>query len=87
MKKTLITLTLILGMTIGATAQMSGGGLFQRGDLFESNNSSRGNSSLLLPSHGLPDDQDGTDAPLTGGAALLFGFGVLYLTRKRHSED
>ena len=31
MKKTITTLTFILGLAIGAMAQMAGGGLFQRG--------------------------------------------------------
>ena len=85
MKKTLITLTLILGMTIGATAQMSGGGLFQRG--YDTGNSRGDEFSPMLPSHGLTDDQDGTDAPLTGGVALMFSLGVLYLTRQKRNED
>ena len=82
MKKTITTLTLILGLAVGATAQ--GGGLFQRGHVSEET-SNRGGSPLL-PTHTLTGDQN-ADAPLGGGMALMFSLGVLYLTRKRRSES
>lgn len=84
MKKTLITLTLILGMALGATAQMSGGGLFQRGQ--ETHDSRGGGSSPLLPMHTLTGDQDANETTLEGGVAAMFALGVLYLTRKRRDD-
>ena len=82
MKKTLITLTLILGMALGATAQ--GGGLFQRGQ--ETYDSRGGGSSPLLPMHTLTGDQDANETTLEGGVAAMFALGVLYLTRKRRED-
>ena len=85
MKKTIITLTLILGMAIGATAQPSGGGLFYRGEMSES--SYRGGNSPLLPmEHNLTGDQDANETSLEGGVAAMFALGVLYLTRKRRDD-
>ena len=87
-KKTIITISIILGLglAVGATAQ--GGGLFQRGYQTES---SRGGSDLtpMLPlGHNMEGDQDASEeSPLAGGMALMFGLGVLYLTRKRRSES
>ena len=78
MKKTITTLTLILGLAVGATAQ--GGGLFQRGHVSEET-SNRGGSPLL-PTHTLTDDQN-ADAPLGGGMALLAALGVLYAMNRR----
>ncbi len=85
MKKTIITLALILGMAIGATAQPSGGGLFYRGEMSES--SYRGGNSPLLPmEHNLSGDQDANETTLEGGVAAMFALGVLYLTRKRRDD-
>ena len=86
MKKTITTIAIILGLAIGAMAQPSGGGLFMRGETSsESIYGTRGNGSPMLPTHGHSDDQNG-DAPLGGGIALMFCFGVLYLTRKRRDD-
>ena len=86
MKKTIITLALILGMAIGATAQPSGGGLFYRGEMSES--SYRGGNSPLLPmEHNMTGDQPADEAPLSVGVALLFSLGVMYLTRKNDNHD
>ena len=88
MKKRILTTTILLGLALGATAQPSGGGLFQRGYQTEG---SRGGSDLtpMLPlGHNMEGDQDASEeSPLAGGMALMFGLGVLYLTRKRRSES
>lgn len=86
MKKTIATLSLILAIDIGATAQ-NGGGLFQRGPMREDNNYDRteGSSLLGLPSvHGSDTD---SDVPLGSGMAVLLGMGAAYLMGKKHREE
>ena len=85
MKKTITTIAILLGLALGATAQ-KGGGLFYRGEMSES--SYRGGNSPLLPMvHNLTGDQPADEAPLSGGVALLFSLGVMYLTRKKDNHD
>lgn len=85
MKKAVLTLAIVLGMTIGAFAQE--GGIFGRGpmpgnELYESNPNSSG--PLMLPQiHGAGDDQSG-EAPLGTGALLLIGFGAAYALKKKN---
>ena len=87
MKKTILTIAIVLGMTIGAFAQ-EGGGLFGRGPMHESDSyesSYRTSSSLMLPtSHGTNTDQSGDSAPLGTGALLLIGFGAAYALKKKN---
>ena len=78
MKKLLLTTAIILGL---GTASFAQGTLFNR----DGNDQSemRGNRGLTpgLPGHGETDNQN---APLTGGALLLIGFGAAYaMTKKR----
>ena len=88
MKKTLTTLTILLALTLGAMAQPNGGGLFMRGEVTESVRNGNGNDlSPMMPyAHNLGGDQDASDSPLSGGLALLFSLGVMYLTAKRRKE-
>lgn len=90
MKKLTLTLTLILGLAMGAFAQQQDGGLFQYGpssDYYygsEYNNYLRNSLILTLPSqHGYTSD---TPAPLGGGALLLVGFGAAYAMAKKRKE-
>ena len=93
MKKTIITLTLILGMTMTTFAD---GGLFNRG-----NNAKYGQNSgfiyfnaqdpvredvatPLLPLHG---SEDNVDAPLGSGIVVLMGLGAAYLVGKKRREE
>ena len=85
MKKTLLTIAIVLGMTLGAVAQKQGGGLFgmgeQRGYMTEQEDYYRGTGMLSLPStHSTNDD---APAPLGTGALLLIGFGAAYALKKR----
>lgn len=86
MKKTLLTIAIVLGMTLGAVAQKQGGGLFgmgdQRGYMTEQEDSYRTGTGLLsLPgNHGEETDQP---TPLGTGALLLIGFGAAYALKKR----
>jgi hypothetical protein len=94
MKKTIITLTIILGMTLSTFAD---GGLFQRGNnakngfsgysLFGSKPGDDNNDTEiypLLPIHDLDDDQP---APLGSGIAVLMGLGVAYMVVKKRREE
>lgn len=87
MKKTILTLAIIFGMTLGTMAQQQGGGLFGRGAVIEetSNDYNTRTGSLMLPnSHGESTDQNG---PLGSGLAVLLGLGGAYLFAKHHKEE
>ena len=87
MKKSLLTIAIVLGMSIGAFAQ---GGLFQYGDVSDGNsvpswysldqNQKARQNMPLLPDHGQGTNQN---APLGSGALLLMGFGAAYALKKK----
>ena len=91
MKKTLLTIAIALGMTLGAVAQQfqsyqqqqQGGGLFGFGaqrmeNQYLDNRATPGTLIDLPDQHGME-----TDAPLGTGALLLIGFGAAYAMKKR----
>ena len=83
MKKTLLTIAIVLGIGLGAFAQQ-GGGLFGMGpqrSSYDNDQTDRTGSGLLsLPtSH----NQDTDQSPLGTGALLLIGFGAAYALKKR----
>ncbi len=79
MKKALLILSLVLGMTVGSFAQSS---LFNRdGNDREEMRDNRFGPGL--PGHGESDDQP---APLGGGALLLIGFGAAYAMSKKNKH-
>lgn len=84
MKKTLLTIAIVLGMTIGAVAQKQGGGLFgmgdQRGYMTDQEETYRDGLLSLPNTHGTNDD---SPAPLGTGALLLIGFGAAYALKKK----
>ena len=90
MKKLVLTIAVVLGMTLGASAQhfsdngqsSQGGGLFGRGNTPQYDGEG-GSGTPLLPLHGQTDYQD---APLGSGALLLIGFGAAYAASKRRKE-
>ena len=91
MKKIVLTIAIVLGMTIGASAQYfggdgqsNGGGLFRRGETRDGEAGGNDLSSPLLPGHGLNTNQDA--APLGSGALLLIGFGAAYALSKRSKK-
>lgn len=88
MKKTIATITILLGIMVGAMAQPQGGGLFQRGMAADEanygNNGDRAGIGLVLPgSHGETTDQQ---SPLGSGIAALVSLGAAYLVAKRRKE-
>ena len=94
MKKTIITLTIILGMTMTSFAD---GGLFQRG--YNAKNGFSGytyfgatemgdrTTAPLMP--GLPAHGENTNqpAPVGSGIAVLLGLGAAYLVGKKRREE
>ena len=96
MKKLALSIAIVLGMALGATAQQSGyfsnnentntgGGLFGRGYVSTEYDSFRDDPLMPgLPTHLLEEDQD---APVGSGIAVLLGLGAAYLVGKRRKED
>lgn len=90
MKKAIITLAIVLGMALGASAQW-GGGLFQRGavsdeEFYDANYDyqTRTEGLLSLPlQHGTTNDEQ---APLGTGTLLLIGFGAAYLISNKKKD-
>ena len=83
MKKLALTIAIVLGMSIGASAQK--GGLFGKGpsrDMDYEYSTREGEGGLInLPeSHGSSNDEA---APLGSGALLLIGFGAAYALKKK----
>ena len=90
MKKIVLTLAVVLGMTIGASAQyfddngQPQGGLFGRGATPDYANGENGTGAPMLPGHGQNTNQDA--APLGSGALLLIGFGAAYAMSKKNKK-
>ena len=84
MKKTLLTIAIVLGLSMTTFAGPNEGGLFQRGT---QPYGWRSESTLPLPA--LPDhESDGNqDAPLGTGIAIMTALGAAYLIGKRRKED
>ena len=91
MKKTLLTIAIILGLGMTTFADPNGGGLFQRGLTPDEEyyglgyyNINREGIMPILPNHGLNDN---ADAPLGTGIAVLTALGAAYLVGKRRHEE
>ena len=84
MKKTILTIAIVLGIAVGASAQNRG--LFgmgpEHGESYDSYERTSGVMGLPT-SHGTSQDQD---APLGSGALLLIGFGAAYAMKKRRAQ-
>lgn len=86
MKKIALTIAIVLGISLCASAQW-GGGLFQRGAVMDEDYygaANRDNPMINLPSHGQTSDQA---APLGSGIALLAGLGGAYLLAKHRKAE
>ena len=92
MKKLILIIAVVLGLSLSAFAQDDNhhGGLFGRG-LESREHYAKGNreGSPMLPSqHGLGDHQDADDSvPMGSGIAVLMGLGAAYLVGKKRKED
>ena len=84
MKKALLILSLVLGLTVGTYAEGQGS-LFNRdgNDQEEMNGNRPGGIMPGIPDHDQPGNQD---APLAGGALLLIGFGAAYAMSKKNKD-
>ena len=81
MKKTIMTLAIVLGLSMASFAQ---GGLFQRG----ASDENTGNRTAMpsLPDHNQDGNQDGGQSPLGSGIVALMGLGAAYLIGKKHED-
>ncbi len=90
MKKLIMTIAIVLSMGTMAFAQdvevYEERGLFGMGKESGIFGAKAGEDALLLPDHGMTDDQD-ADSPLGTGIALLTALGAAYLVGKRRKED
>ena len=91
MKKLALTLTILLSLALGATAQQ-GGGLFGRGhDSNEASYNRDGGSLVLLPNaHSTGSDingETGEPAPLGSGIAVLAVMGAAYALGKKRNKE
>lgn len=86
MKKLLIIIAIVLGLSFSAFAQ---GGLFQYGAVSDEEYygaSSRDGSTPLLSLPGTHGETNDVQAPLSDGALLLVGLGTAYLVGKKRNE-
>ena len=86
MKKLILTIAVILGISLSVNAQyFGGGGLFEGGmvsdEEFYGAGGLRDGGLPSLPNHGLTENQD---APLTGGLLILAGLGAAYALKKKN---
>ena len=86
MKKLFFVLSLVLGLSMAASAQ-DGGGLFRRGSANETEQKGfakpGGITTPGVPGHGEDDNQP---APLGSGALLLIGLGAAYALGKKNKK-
>jgi hypothetical protein len=90
MKKLIMTIAIVLSLGTMAFAQdvevYEERGLFGMGKESGIFGAKAGEDALLLPDHGMTEDQD-ADSPLGTGIALLTALGAAYLVGKRRKED
>ena len=84
----MLVMAIVLGMGAMAFAQdvevYEERGLFGKGQE-SSIFGAKGNGELMLPEHGMDDDQD-ADGPLGTGIALLTAFGAAYLLSNKKKD-
>ena len=87
MKKLLLTIAVVLGLSMTTFANPNDGGLFQRG-ASQPEATEFGVREMTgnpkLPNHGIAENQD---APLGSGIAVLMGLGAAYLVGKKRREE
>lgn len=87
MKKTLVTIAIVLGLSMTTFADPNGG-LFQRGTSDETTSGWRTTNAgePALPAHGQNTNYD-ANGPIGSGIAVLLGLGAAYLVGKKHKES
>ena len=90
MKKLVLTIAIVLGMSAASFAEY-GGGLFQRGVLDEEYYGlgyfEWERDNLNKPLFPLHDENTNQNAPLGGGVAIMLGLGTAYLLGKKRREE
>ena len=87
MKKIIMTIAIVLGLSLTSFANPNGGGMFNRGREYQGISNQRprsGSSTPMLPVHGQDTNQA---APLGSGLFMLTALGAAYLIGKRRKED
>ena len=92
MKKTLVTIAIVLGLGMTAFADPNGGGLFKRGSVIDDEEfygAGYNRDGMLpgLPNHNQQGNQDGNDVPMGSGIAVLAALGGAYLVAKKRREE
>lgn len=83
MKKTLLTIAIVLGLGLTTFANPNGGGMFGRGEEPENNRTGMF-TSPALPNHGETGNQN---APIGTSITLLTAFGAAYWVAKRREQE
>ena len=84
MKKQIITIAIVLGLSMTTFAEGNqGGGLFHRGAVPEKSGDDQSMGALLPENHGMTVHQDADPAPLGSGIAVLTLLGGAYLIGKK----
>lgn len=92
MKKTILTIAIVLGLGMTTFADPNdGGGLFQRGAVSEESYIGPfrdGNTPLLPSGHNLDVNQNADPTtPLGSGIAVLIGMGAAYAVAKKRRDE
>ena len=91
MKKLVLTIAVVLGLSLTTFANTNNGGLFQRGASKPTSGIYGNRDGLLPPAPGIPEhelegNQDAS-TPLGSGIAVLLSLGAAYMVTKKRKED
>jgi len=85
MKKLIMAIAILLGLSLTTFANPNGGGMFGRGESTDQGNREGNLFAPRLPNHGQDSNQP---APLGSGIIVLTAFGTAYaLYKKRRSQE
>jgi hypothetical protein len=85
MKKLIMAIAILLGLSLTTFANPNGGGMFGRGESTDQGNRQGNLFAPRLPNHGQDSNQP---APLGSGIIVLTAFGTAYaLYKKRRSQE
>ncbi len=84
MKKLIMAIAILLGLSLTTFANPNGGGVFGRGESTDQGNRESNLFAPKLPQHGQNGNQP---APLGGGIMVLTTLGAAYLIGKRRKEE